>query len=185
MIHEFRPETPEEAVEHYGKKGMHWGVKTTPTSGVSSKTDKAAKKDAEEFTRAKLFYGEGAGTRRKLIKATVEAKSKADPAYKKAFEQHVESTDLGKRASQAQGQRKRKDAVNSTKKTARGIKNVLNGNAQYASVASVLLVSGAMAIHKKGIDRVVLKSAQTRIAEIKKSRASAKFVADLLKNAQR
>ena len=45
---------------HFGILGMKWG---------RHKTIRNAKKDAHEFARAKMFYGEGAGTRRKLIKA--------------------------------------------------------------------------------------------------------------------
>lgn len=54
---------------HYGVKGMKWGVR----------------RDAKEFTQAKMHYGEGAGNRRKLIKATVKARSK-DPFYKSEFD---------------------------------------------------------------------------------------------------
>ena len=78
--------SPQEAMQHFGVKGMHWGVRKDATAGVPAKTDKEAKKDAAEFARAKMFYGEGAGTRRKLIKAKVESRSSRDPAYKKAFE---------------------------------------------------------------------------------------------------
>lgn len=46
---------------HYGVKGMKWGVR------------RRARRDAKEFTQAKMYYGEGAGNRRKLIKATVKA----------------------------------------------------------------------------------------------------------------
>ena len=49
---------------HSGIKGMKWGVR------------RKAKKDAKEYTKAKSFYGEGAGTRRKLIKQKVEYNSK-------------------------------------------------------------------------------------------------------------
>lgn len=113
-------------LKHWGVKGMRWGVRRSSTlSGVSHKTYKEAKRDAKEFTRAKMFYGEGAGNRRKLIKATVESKSKKDPAYKKAFDHHVENTDLGKRASQARGERARKDTTKTVGKTARGVKNLV------------------------------------------------------------
>jgi hypothetical protein len=72
-----------------------------------------------------MFYGEGAGTRRKLIKAKVDARSAKDPAYKKAFDHHVANTDMGKRAEQARSQRSRKDAANYVAKTGRGVKRMV------------------------------------------------------------
>lgn len=68
---------------NYGVKGMRWGVRRRAT------------KDAKEFARAKMFYGEGAGTRRKLIKATVEERSK-DPQYKKAFDEALSKQNMSK-----------------------------------------------------------------------------------------
>ena len=65
---------------HYGVKGMKWGVR------------RRARRDAKEYTQAKMYYGEGAGNRRKLIKATVKTRSK-DPFYKSEF-------DKGKRVVQ-------------------------------------------------------------------------------------
>ncbi len=56
-------------LEHYGVRGMRWGVSNDRRGGVSRKTDKVARKDAQEFARAKMYYGTGAGTRRKLIRA--------------------------------------------------------------------------------------------------------------------
>lgn len=109
---------------HYGVKGMRWGQRKASIPGVSAKTSREARKDASEFAKAKMFYGEGAGTRRKLIKAKVESKSAKDPSYKKAFDHHLGNQDMGKRASQARGERARKDTVKATAKTARGIKNL-------------------------------------------------------------
>lgn len=128
---------------HTGVKGMKWGV------------HREAKKDATEFARAKMYYGEGAGNRRKLINATVAAKSKKDPVYKAAFEQHLSNQDMAKRASEARGKRKRTDAVKGTAKTARGIKNVLYGNAAYASTAAVALVGAYGLAKKTGYDKKV------------------------------
>lgn len=89
---------------HYGVKGMKWGVR------------RRAHRDAKEFTQAKMYHGEGAGNRRKLIKATVKARSK-DPFYKSEFDKAVANTDMSKRASQARRQRGRKNARNSAGKT--------------------------------------------------------------------
>lgn len=124
---------------HYGVKGMSWGVRKSETPGVSRRTDRAAKKDAKEFARAKMFYGEGAGTRRKLIKNTVEAKSKKDPSYKKAFENHLASQDMEKHARKAVKERNRKDTIDQTKKTARGVKNLALGTGASATTAAAVM----------------------------------------------
>lgn len=112
---------------HYGTKGMKWGVRkdrgSSRPEGVSRSTNRAAKKDATEFAKAKMFYGEGAGTRRKLIKAKVTQRSTSEE-YKKAFDFHLDKQDMGKRADQARSERRRKDVAKGTAKTARGIKNL-------------------------------------------------------------
>lgn len=145
--------SPEEALTHFGTKGMKWGVrKEDGPAGVPHKTNKMAKGDAEEFTKAKLFYGEGAGTRRKLIKAKVEERSK-DPLYKKAFDFHVEKTDLAKRAEQATKTRKRTDRKKAVKKTSKGVGHVVRGNSQYANTAAVATVAGYTYARQKGYDK--------------------------------
>lgn len=160
----------EEALAHFGVLGMKWGVRRgESSSGIPRTTDKDARKDAQEFARAKMFYGEGAGTRRKLINATVNAKSKKDPLYKQAFDKHLADQDMSRHASKAKGERKRKNAVNSTAKTARGIRHVLNGNSKYASLAAAMLVGGAMYAHKAGIDKVILNAARSTISNARQS----------------
>ena len=78
---------------HHGINGMKWGVRRyrnydgTLTPLGKRRLQKEASKDAKEFARAKMFYGEGAGNRRKLIKATVNQKSK-DEYYKKLLKKH-------------------------------------------------------------------------------------------------
>lgn len=133
-----------DAITHSGVKGMKWGV------------HREAKRDATEYARAKMYYGEGAGNRRKLIKATVDAKSKKDPNYKAAFEQHLANQDMAKRAAEARGKRHRTDAVKTTAKTARGIKNTLLGNPAYASTAAVALVGAYGLAKKTGYDKKIM-----------------------------
>lgn len=118
---ELKPPLDENLLEHFGVKGMHWGVRKDRAPGVHPRTDTQARKHAEEFARAKMYYGQGAGTRRKLIKATVEANKKKDPAYAKAFDHHLARQDMGQHAAKARSQRTRKNTTETGKKTALAI----------------------------------------------------------------
>lgn len=145
-------ETPEDLeLFHYGVKGMKWGIRRPVNSstglvekrprhpeGVRKGTSREARRDANEYAKAKMFYGEGAGTRRKLINAKVNQKSR-DPEYKKAFDYHVEGQDMARRASQARGERRRKDAAKSTAKTVRGVKNLAMGTMGSVTVTSAAI----------------------------------------------
>lgn len=127
-------------LEHHGVIGMHWGVRKSRETGVSKSTDREARKDAQEFARAKLFYGQGAGTRRKLIKNQVESKIKHNPDYAKAYEHHLLKQDLGKHATKAVKERKRTDRTDRTKKQAGAVARRFTGEmgTQAAFVAAVL-----------------------------------------------
>ena len=132
VIKMYYDNSEENQLYHFGIKGMKWGVRRTPQQlghdEPSRKTRREAEKDAKEYARAKMFYGEGAGTRRKLINATVKSKSK-DPMYKKAFDDALSRQDMSRHAEKARSERRRKDVANTTKKTARGIVNIATGNA--------------------------------------------------------
>jgi hypothetical protein len=145
---------------------MKWGVRRANPSGVSRKTNREARKDAQEFARAKMFYGEGAGTRRKLIKAKVQSKSK-DPNYKKAFDQHLGNQDMGKHAEKARGERKRKNVKRSTARGIRGTSHILRGNSQYASAATAIIVGGALYAHKTGIDKTIASAGKKAYNKIR------------------
>lgn len=139
-------EVGEDFLEHYGVKGMKWGVRKDTSgalSGVPRSTNREARKDAKESARAKMFYGQGAGTRRKLINNSVAAKSKRDPAYKKAFDHHYEQQNLANHASKARGERKRKDVASNTARTARGVKNLVMQNGAPVTVAAVAVYSAS------------------------------------------
>jgi hypothetical protein len=146
---------------------MHWGVRRDGPEGVPGRTNREAKKDAKEFARAKQFYGEGAGTRRKLIKATVEGKSRRSPYYKKAFDHHLERQDTSKHAAKAQSERKRKNIKKSTGRGIRGTRHILNGNSQYASAVTAIAVGGALYAHKTGIDKIVFNAGKTAVKKLR------------------
>ena len=95
---------------------MKWGIRRYQNEDgtltpVGRARYKEAKKDAEEFARAKMYYGEGAGIRRKLIKNKVNQKSK-DSAYKEAFDYAMSKQDMYKHANAAVKERRHNDRKN-------------------------------------------------------------------------
>lgn len=174
--------TPSEAMAHYGVKGMRWGVRKTDAPGVSRKINKDAKKDAEEFARAKMFYGQGAGTRRKLIKNSVEAKSKKSAEYKKAFDHHLAQQDMSKHSSKAVSERKRKDRTETVVKTSRGVNRQLNGGFGPVSVSAAVIAAGVVAARKNNIDQILRDSAATQYRSRQSSRQNRRAAEDLLRD---
>lgn len=145
---------------HYGVKGMRWGKTSGRPSTTPRKTERTASKDAKEFARAKMYYGEGAGIRRRQINNTVKSRSK-DSAYKESFDRNLERQDLAKASVKARSKRKRTDLVKGTTKTAKGVHHILNGNAQYASAAAAVVVGGAVAAKKSGVDKIILNKGKS------------------------
>lgn len=155
MITDDKPPLDEDLLIHFGIMGMKWGVRKNDYPGASKKVNKDAASDAHEFARAKMFYGEGAGTRRKLIKATIHAKSKADPTYEKAFNHHLERQNLGEHADKARSERKRKDVKNTVGKTARGIHREIVG--PFGPTLVVAGIIGAYGVARAtGLDKKVM-----------------------------
>ena len=134
---------------HYGVKGQKYGVRRYQNEdgtlteegkihyGYYDRKDgskdykrlqKDAANDAKEYARAKAYYGEGAGTRRKQIKNLISERMK-DADYKKEFERLLGEQNMSQHQKAANRERKFQDAKNTTVKTARGVKNFLMGNA--------------------------------------------------------
>ena len=148
----------DDELRHFGIRGMHWGVRRFQNEDgtlteAGKKRYREASKDAKEFARAKMYYGEGAGTRRKLIKNKVEEKSK-DPAYKEAFDFALSRQDMNKHVEAAKRERKLNDTKNNISKTGRGIVNILAGNPERAA-ASVLVTYGALRV--TGLDKKIVE----------------------------
>lgn len=155
---------------HYGVKGMKWGVR------------RRARKDAKEYARAKMFYGEGAGTRRKLINNKVNERSK-DPNYKKAFDDALSKQDMAKHASKAKAERKVKDAKNKAGKTGRGMVNIITGHPERLGAGMAVAYAGYRFAHKTGADKAMAKMAKQAVSKLRDSakyRAGKYTVDDLL-----
>lgn len=109
---------------HHGILGQKWGIRRyqnpdgSLTSAGKKHYAKIAKKDAQEYARAKMFYGEGAGNRRKLIQATVKERSK-DAQYKELFDYYLQQQDMSEHAEKAKNERVRKDTYVKAKRAVR------------------------------------------------------------------
>ena len=158
---------------HYGVKGMKWGVR------------RKARKDAKEYARAKMYYGEGAGNRRKLINATVKERSK-DPNYKSEFDKALSKQDMSKHASAAKRERKVKDTKNAAGKMGRGLVNAAVGNVARASAAALVVYAG---LHYTGADKVIAAQAKKTVGkvmdEVGGQIRSKQILDEMLKNARR
>lgn len=148
---------------HYGVKGMKWGVRRFKEKLADGRQRRMAKHDAKEYARAKMFYGEGAGNRRKLIKNTVEQRRKNDKRYGDYFDKYYSEQDMSKHASAAKRERVARSSAKTTAKTARGIFNAAAGNIGRASAAAAGIYTVArMTGADKKIERAVRKQFSRR-----------------------
>ena len=116
---------------HFGVKGMKWGVRRAERN-----TRKQARKDAQETARSKMYYGEGAGVRRRNINSVVRQRSK-DPTYKKAFDEEYSKQDMGKARRDAERQRKTTDRVEPVKTgIGRGVKKAVRAGTKAVAFAA-------------------------------------------------
>ena len=154
-------EVADEFLEHNGVKGMKWGVRHETATGATKHTDRLAKKDAKRHVDAKMFYGKGAGTRRKLLKAELEKKKTNVPGYKEAFDHHVNNVDAAKSAKKAVRVRTRKDVTNRTRITTK----------QFLNVTGPLSVAAGGVIYAKNkpaIDNFIIKNGSKLMSEATK-----------------
>ena len=161
----------ESDLTHHGIKGQKWGIRRfqnedgSLTPAGRRRTQRLAKKDAKEFARAKMYYGEGAGNRRKLIKATVNQRSKDIPDYKEEFERQLAKQDMAKHAEKAKHERARNTAAKKTVKTTRGVLNlVLHTGANVSAAAA----SAYAIAHYTGMDKKIIAWGRMALNEIPK-----------------
>lgn len=163
-------------IYHHGIKGQKWGERryqyedgTLTEAGkqryykVGFSTRRRAKKDAKEYARAQMFYGEGAGNRRKIIKNIVNERSK-DPGYKQEFEKYLAEQDMSSHAEKARRERHIKDASKTTGKTVRGVVNMALGTIGPVSAGAAAIYTLA---HVTGVDAIVADAARKKISDLK------------------
>lgn len=117
-----------------------------------SKLDKIAAKDAYDYGVALMFFGEGAGTRRKLITAVVDQKVEDIPGYAEAFDKAFAKLDQLKIAEIALKERKKLDRAAKAGKNLRALKR---GNIAGLTNGVYLIAGTYMVLRMTGYDKVV------------------------------
>lgn len=133
-----------------------------------------ARKDAIEYARSQMYFGDGAGNRRKLITATVSAKMDRYPSYRVWFNKYIAQQDMAEHARLARRERRRTDTLHAINKN---VKAAASG--QYGGVNAVVLVAmvGGWYAHQTGYDKKVAEQIKARYLKLRdrldKNRASA------------
>lgn len=135
----------DEELTHFRVEGMKWGERHAR---------RMARADANEFAKARAYYGQGAGTRRKLVKAKVDTRFN-NPQYKAEFE-HVLS-----------GQNAEINSVQAIGKPNRSV-----------TETGATVTSGETFLHKTGLD----KEAYNKIKSAASSKTTYEQVRQFLKD---
>lgn len=144
-------------IRHFGILGMKWGIRRfqnedgSLTPAGEKRYRSLAQKDAKETARARMYYGEGAGTRRKLQNAKVNQRSKESKAYRDEYQKALKSQNMEKAAKSAQHERTIADGKKMLKKLPRTILTVAAAAAAVTAACGVGydVVNGMSALDTK------------------------------------
>lgn len=114
--------------------------------------EKLAAQDAYEYGVAQMFYGEGAGTRRKLLDVVIGDRIHDIPGYEMAFETASARLNQTELAEIAIKQRKSLDRAAKAGQNFRALKN---GNMKNLSTGVFIVAGVVMVAHQTGYDKVV------------------------------
>lgn len=120
---------------------------------------KQAIKDADEFAKAKMFYGEGAGVRRRLIGQTVQFKVANVPGYDVAFRRELAKQDFAKLSRRARKERRLIDAKDAVAKNSRAL---IRGDVRSMSVPLLAVAAVGYVAHQTGYDKKALEYTQKK-----------------------
>lgn len=132
-----------------------------------SAIEREARRDAKEFARAQMFYGEGAGIRRKLISAKVESKAGRNEAYARAFHQELAHQDMAEHAAKASRERAFRDRSNVASKNFRAL---ATGNYQNVSTGILVVAAGGYLLHQTGLDQKIYLKTKRMVDKVRNRR---------------
>lgn len=135
----------------------------------NKKLQNMATKDASDWARAEMFFGEGAGIRRRHLEAQIKEKRNDIPNYKEWFDFAYSRQNMAEHAIAAAKERKKIDAMASAGKNFRAIRS---GNIHGLS-NSVFVIGGlAYVVHATGADKKIVDETKRLY---KKAKAEVKY----------
>lgn len=114
--------------------------------------EKMASKDAHEWARAEMFFGEGAGIRRRHLDAEINEKMSTIPGYIDFYNKAYASQDMVKHAEAALRERKNIDRA---AKAGKNLRAIQTGNLHNLSTGVFIAVGVVFVAHQTGYDKKV------------------------------
>lgn len=114
--------------------------------------EKLAEQDAHEWGLAEMFFGEGAGTKRKLISAVVDQRMHDIPGYAEAFGNATSQLNQTEMAEKAIALRK---SLDRSAKAGQNLRAIKSGNFNNLTTGVALVVGAAYLAHKTGYDKKI------------------------------
>lgn len=126
--------------------------------------ERKARRDAREYARAQMYYGDGAGIRRKHISATVESRAKLSPTYAQVFHAELARQDMAEHAAKARGERTRKDVGEAVSHNAKAL---VGGKYESVNGAILIAIVTGYFVHTTGLDQKIYDKGRELHAKVK------------------
>lgn len=125
---------------------------------------KMASEDANNWAVAEMFFGPGAGTRRKLLHAQISDKIHSVDGYLEAFDAAYSKVDWADAANRAVKERQKIERGALIKRNTRGI---LTGNRKNLSTTVLVVGVAYFYARETGLDKEIKAEAQKRYRQTK------------------
>lgn len=125
---------------------------------------KMVQKDAFEFARAEMFFGEGAGVRRRQIGALVGERSNSIPGYEEAFDAAYKAQDMAEHAIKAAKERQTIDRLAAAN---RNLKAFQRGDVRGLSTGVFLAAGAVWLAHETGYDKKIKHEAKELYSRVR------------------
>jgi ribosomal protein L20A (L18A) len=129
------------------------------------KLEKVAEKDAARWAAAKMFYGEGAGVRRRLLEAEIAHKTENISGYHEMFQKAFSKQNLAEHAYKAMKERQKIDRTNIVGKNVRAL---ARGDVRGMSTGLIVVIGAGYIAHATGYDKIAIDKSKMYYRQLKR-----------------